>query len=135
MYLVSGKDLGFLAGLEDLIERKTYIEIITKGSKIGSKKRCVLSKVQEYQCQVCMKPNWETEKSLIGVDLCLAQEIRYLWDCGIVTTGSCCGKHVNMCKEACSYISTDEAGIEKIERLGYEPIKGHKFHYKPKTVI
>ena len=77
------------------------------------------STVQGYECQVVVKaPNGKYDSSAIAVDACLAIEIIGLWDRGIKTIGSCCGKHIN-CKKDMSYIQVIKEDIKKMEQLGY----------------
>jgi len=80
---------------------------------------CRKSKVQEYQCQVCAKPPWESSRKLIGFDKCLTDELLYLWDKGIITTGCCCGNHKGDIPGH-SYIGVSEEFIHLMKKLGYK---------------
>jgi hypothetical protein len=62
----------------------------------------------------------------IAFDACLAKELFFLWDNGIETIGSCCGKHSNSTKEATAYIQVVEDDIPKMLELGYEEDKNYK---------
>ena len=50
----------------------------------------------------------------ICVDLCLKDEILYLWGIGIRTTGCCCGHN-----KVDGYIGVIDEDIEKMKNLGY----------------
>jgi hypothetical protein len=51
--------------------------------------------------------------------MCLARELFYLWDLGIITTGCCCGHHEGENGEN-SYIGVLEKFIPKMKELGYK---------------
>lgn len=51
----------------------------------------------------------------IGVDECLADEIKHLWSLGIITTGCCCGHN-----QKPPYIGVIESDIPRMRLLGYE---------------
>jgi len=92
--------------------------------------KCRESTVQEYGCCVV--------KNGISFDACLAKELFWLWDQGIVTIGSCCGKHVNSPSNS-SYISVDKKQIQIMKILGYK-VRTNNLHperedsFIPKTV-
>lgn len=50
----------------------------------------------------------------IGIDSCIADEIKDLWGKGIRTCGCCCGHGYNL-----GYIEVVDEDIEKMEQLGY----------------
>jgi len=79
---------------------------------------CRKSKFQEYDCQVCTKPRWKSSHDWICFDMCLARELFYLWDLGIITTGSCCGNHFG--EENQGYIGVLPEFIPKMKELGYK---------------
>ena len=54
-------------------------------------------------------------KNAIQVDICLANEIKDLWDKGIRTTGCCCGHGLEL-----GFIQVTDECISKMEELGYE---------------
>jgi len=86
---------------------------------------------QTYECEVVHKG--------ISFDACLAKELFYLWDRGITTTGSCCGKHANV-KEGMSFIGVIEKDIPKMKTLGYvvrenEMDKSREDGFIPKTIL
>lgn len=85
---------------------------------------CRRSIIQEYGCMVCVKPRWKSSKKWIGFDKCLASELFYLWDLGIITTGSCCGRHTHekgrVENGEHSYIGVTEEFIPKMKELGYK---------------
>lgn len=80
--------------------------------------KCRKSECQNYQCQVMMRPPWKSSKEFIGFDACLAKELFWLWDKGIITTGCCCGKH--SVRSGPSYIGVKNKYIEKMKKLGYK---------------
>ncbi|MFA5176511.1 MAG: hypothetical protein WC413_04625, partial [Candidatus Nanoarchaeia archaeon] len=80
---------------------------------------CRKSKLQEYGCQVCVKPKWKSKHEWICFDMCLAKELFYLWDLGIVTTGCCCGRHEGENGDH-SYIEVEERFIPEMKKLGYK---------------
>ena len=55
------------------------------------------------------------EKHHIWIDSCLADEIKYLWSKGIVTTGCCCGHNYLP-----PYIGIDDRSSSEIKWLGYK---------------
>ena len=61
----------------------------------------------------CNSPDREP-KVVVGVDACLADEIRYLWSLGIVTTGCCCGHG-----KGAPYIGVEDRFIPAMKALGY----------------
>ena len=71
---------------------------------------CRKSTIQNYECQVMHNG--------ISFDACLAKELFSLWDMGIITTGCCCGNHVD-CDKNMSYIGVDEKFIKSMKELGY----------------
>lgn len=87
---------------------------------------CRMSTVQEYQCQVVAGGK--------AVDACLAKELFYLWDVGIVTTGCCCGKHYNSPKHS-AFISVFPEFVPKMMALGYVCTGHAKDHFVPKTKV
>lgn len=79
---------------------------------------CRKSLIQEYDCQVFTTPRWKSSHKYIAFDKCLANELFYLWDMGIKTTGCCCGNHQGEDKEQ-SYIGVERKFIPKMKKLGY----------------
>jgi len=79
--------------------------------------KCKKTKIQEYECEVCSKPFFSKDK-FICFDKCLSNELFYLWDLGITTTGCCCGGH-NI-EEIEPYIGVIDEDIIKMKDLGYE---------------
>lgn len=69
----------------------------------------------------------------IGIDACLLDEIRALWDAGITTTGCCCGHQV---MRDFAYIGVaDESDVAKMKQLGYSPRgDGNPYNFIPKSV-
>lgn len=56
-----------------------------------------------------------TEKESCLVDACMVDEIKYLWEKGIVTTGCCCGHGI-----AEPMINVAETEVDKMVKLGYK---------------
>jgi hypothetical protein len=69
--------------------------------------------IGSYDNQVTLKAPF-TDK-LICVDKCLENEIKNLWDMGIVTTGCCCGHN-----KIAPFIGVVDEHIEKMKQLGYK---------------
>ena len=97
---------------------------------------CRKSNIQEYQCQV--KSNTKIGKE-VAFDACLAKEIFWLWDKGIETIGSCCGKHRNANSGYAGYIQVLSKHIDEMEELGYTKDKSYGFEpcncFEPKTIL
>lgn len=87
--------------------------------------KCRKSAVQNYECQVVHKVNGQW----VAFDACLAKELFSLWDRGIETVGSCCGKHINSDEFAPAFIQVAERDISKMIKLGYAVDPYYK--YKP----
>ena len=73
-------------------------------------------------------------KEYLWIDKCLADEIKYLWSKGIITTGCCCGHNFG-----CPYIGVTDTSSDKMIKLGYkvqynpfDPYYGNEFY--PKSV-
>jgi len=100
---------------------------------------CRKSNMQEYDCTVCVKPKWKSAHKWISFDKCLANELFYLWDMGIITTGCCCGYHKGEDGEH-SYIGVTDEFIPKMKELGYrvafnESRPGDEDSFLPKTLL
>jgi hypothetical protein len=52
-----------------------------------------------------------------GIDTCLSEEIKNLWNEGILTTGCCCGHNI---KGVIPYIGVEFEDIPKMKKLGYK---------------
>ena len=73
---------------------------------------CVNVKMGSYDNQITLKmPNGQ----LMGIDKCIAEEIQYLWVCGIRTTGCCCGHNLQE-----GYIGVIDKDIEFMKKSGYK---------------
>lgn len=85
---------------------------------------CRKSIIQEYDCCVFVTPRWKSSHKYICFDKCLANELFYLWDLGIITTGSCCGHHTyekgRIGHGEHSYIGVVKKFIPKMKKLGYK---------------
>jgi len=63
-------------------------------------------------------PDWFISQKKVraaGIDNCILEEIKWLWENGIQTTESCCGHNV-----APAYISVIDEHIERMKALGYK---------------
>lgn len=67
-----------------------------------------------YEAAVDIWPPWESKK-FISVDVCIIEEVIFLWSKGVVTTNSCCG-HNKVQGSVC--VSDDSIPI--MQKLGYE---------------
>lgn len=56
-----------------------------------------------------------TLRTTVNIDKCLAEEIKYLWKLGVITTGCCCGHNRNE-----GYIGVEDKFIPTMLRMGYE---------------
>jgi len=103
------------------MEKDIYVKSVInyQPKNIKMKFPCRKSKVQEYDCQVFTKPRWKSSHKVIGFDKCLTNELFYLWDMGIVTTGSCCGNHFGE-NGSHSYIGVVKENIQQTKDLGYK---------------
>ncbi len=86
---------------------------------------CRRSTVQEYDCCVFVVPRWKSSHKYICFDKCLANELFFLWDKGIITTGCCCGHHKTERNPEgengeSSYIGVSEEFIPLMKKLGYK---------------
>jgi len=64
-----------------------------------------------YDNQITLKmPNGQ----LMGIDKCIAEEIKYIWKLGIKTTGCCCGHNIQE-----GYIGVIDKDIEFMKKSGY----------------
>jgi hypothetical protein len=55
-----------------------------------------------------------TTRTTVNVDRCLAEEIKYLWSLGIITTGCCCGHNKHQ-----GYIGVKDEFIPVMLHIGY----------------
>lgn len=99
---------------------------------------CVDVKMGSYKNSVAlnMPESWTTNRSsrVLGIDKCLVDEIKFLWDNGIRTLECCCGHNITE-----GYIAVDDDSIEKMKSLGYLLRINHlnpdtKNEFKPKSV-
>lgn len=73
---------------------------------------CINIKMGSYDNQVTLKmPNGK----LMGIDKCIASEIKYLWSFGIKTTGCCCGHNTQK-----GYIGVIDKDKEIMKKGGYK---------------
>ena len=73
---------------------------------------CVNVKMGSYDNQVTLKmPNGE----LMGIDKCIAEEVKYIWSWGVKTTGCCCGHNITE-----GYIGVIDKDIEFMKKSGYK---------------
>ena len=83
---------------------------------------CVNVKIGSYDNQImvdrpkCMMGRTEgSSNDKICLDKCIAEEVQYLWSCGIRTTGCCCGHNIQE-----GYIGVIEKDIEFMKKSGYK---------------
>ena len=81
--------------------------------------KCRKSNVQEYDCCVFIVPRWKSSHKYICFDKCLTNELFYLWDLGIITSGCCCGHHKGL-DGSSGYIGVEEEFIPQMKKLGYK---------------
>lgn len=67
-----------------------------------------------YDNAVAIQAPWG---ELITLDICVIPEIKWLWDNGVRTTGSCCGHG----DRSLAVICADDNSQSKMEKLGYKP--------------
>ena len=98
--------------------------------KIG---RCNCNNIEigSYDRQIWLHaPNHIPKENGYCIDLCIAQEITYLWMQGIKTHGCCCGHNkIN------GFIGVEEEFISKMKELGYDETNnqyGDSGYFKPK---
>jgi len=85
---------------------------------------CINIKIGSYDNQIELKipnnikleyNNPEKEKrKTVCIDKCLVDEIKYLWNIGIRTTGCCCGHNIQQ-----GYIGVIDEDISRMKNLGY----------------
>jgi hypothetical protein len=98
---------------------------------------CVNVRIQSYSNQTVLDyPEWFKSSKKVrsaGIDNCILEEIKSLWEAGIQTLESCCGHN-----QADGYICVVEEHIEKMEALGYKrrphPDGCRRDIFKPKTM-
>ena len=56
-----------------------------------------------------------SQRKSISVDRCIADEIKWLWNQGIITTGNCCGHNTSP-----AYVGVIDEHIQKMKELGYK---------------
>ena len=78
----------------------------------------------------------------ICVDMCIVPEIKYLWDIGITTTGSCCGHMKTYANgNSIGFIGVIDSDIDRMKKLGYKiapPVATMAWRqdsFFPKTVL
>jgi len=97
--------------------------------------KCVNVKMGSYDNQVelprpkCMSGRTEGSSNphTICVDKCIAEEIQYLWSCGIRTTGCCCGHNIQE-----GYIGVIEEDIKRMKKMDYIE-ESNKNNFIPKS--
>ena len=76
--------------------------------------KCINIEIGSYDNQEKLHaPNWSS-REYICVDRCLVNEIRALWNLGIITTGCCCGHN-----QMESFIGVLDKFIPQMRGLGY----------------
>lgn len=93
---------------------------------------CVNIKMGSYDNQSAVHT---PDGKLVGIDNCILDEIKNLWELEIVTVESCCGHNITQ-----GFIAVDQNSIWKMRALGYEPfhIKAWPYrrdeYFKPKSI-
>lgn len=85
--------------------------------------KCVNIEIGSYENQICISPPADTkmyagmsDKSKpICLDVCVAEEVQYLWFIGIVTTGCCCGHNM-----VSPFIGVTDEDIPRMKEMGYK---------------
>jgi len=72
---------------------------------------CVNVKMGSYDNQVTLKM---PDGQLMGIDKCIAEEIKYIWSWGVKTTGCCCGHNIQE-----GYIGVIDKDTEFMKKSGY----------------
>lgn len=62
------------------------------------------------------------DKHTVCIDKCLEDEIKMLWNNGIITTGCCCGHNKNP-----PYIGVDPSSVKLMKAMGYKEISNGIF--------
>ncbi|MCT6925292.1 hypothetical protein [Metasolibacillus sp.] len=65
-----------------------------------------------------------TTKDSCAVDVCMVDEIQYLWQQGIVTTGCCCGHGITD-----AMINVADCSIQKMIELGYRRSEANDYTF------
>lgn len=90
--------------------------------------KCVDIEIQTYSnITALVSPFW-SDRAIICVDSCIAEEIQHLWEMDIVTNGSCCGHN-----QMPGFIGVMPESIDAMEQLGYQHYADRIDHFLPKT--
>lgn len=89
---------------------------------------CIDIEIQSYDRQILLHPpNHMYKNNGYCIDLCISQEISFLWMKGIITTGCCCGHN-----KVYGYIGVKKEFITEMLELGYKQINNMDDHFYPK---
>jgi len=75
--------------------------------------KCSDIKFGTYDCAYNIMPPWTYK--YIAIDKCLMKEILELWECGIKTTGCCCGHG----DEKMQFIGVEKEYTQRMLDMGY----------------
>lgn len=93
--------------------------------------KCENIEIGSYDRQIWLHaPTHMPKENGYCIDLCIVQEITYLWMKGIKTNGCCCGHN-----KLDGFIGVEEEFIEKMKDLGYVEMNqqfGDNGYFKPK---
>jgi len=84
-----------------------------KNVKIGSYDNQIELKIPNNIKLEYNNPKKE-KRETVCIDKCLVDEIKYLWNIGIRTTGCCCGHNIQQ-----GYIGVIDKDISQMKNLGY----------------
>lgn len=97
-------------------------------TKKKSIKMCYCKDIEMGSYAATLPMWWDARKRVIGIDACIALEIKTLWEKDVLTIESCCGHNV-----APGYIAVEEHCIPKMIELGYTQQPCRVDIFNPKT--
>ena len=95
---------------------------------------CINIEMGSYANQTVLQyPNWfVSSKKSAGIDNCILEEIKGLWESGVQTTESCCGHN-----KSAPYIAVVPEHAEAMRSLGYKDLNvwnGVDGFFEPKSI-
>jgi hypothetical protein len=124
---------------EDLAIYDRQVKKVRQAILENVKINCNNSEAQYYDCHTSIETPDFIKKYFgrdedLCIDKCLTQEIKDLWNLGIITTGCCCGKHFNINNENLTSgfigVATNN-DAQKMKELGYIQIR-ESYNFIPK---
>lgn len=76
---------------------------------------CKNVEIGSFDRHISLTPPIWSSKKVISVDVCLKEEILYLWEQGVITGGCCCGHQIHK-----PTIGVYKESIAIMKILGYE---------------